>query len=329
MNRKPPPDFAALLTAQQDFSVCVKCAKESGSADAPRVDYLYLRYKEAIPDEAGLAEIVYHQIVNYAIPRKKIRELVERSRSNPLDFSLYSKIFEEAKRAFIKYDSKATGPRANIRYGEIGEIIAFCVASHFLTAGQVAAKMALKTNAEMPVFGLDGIHVRGEDDGTITAYFMEAKVVGEAESGAVQYATSAGGFDNDRKHKLNEQRIARDLSNFDMFEGALREAALNYFDPYGQTSENVRERFVGVIVYSEPLFADKIPVNDATPLDAHEKHFLKGFEGLYDGFSATLKKALESKSAEPGRCRAFFLAVPDTQELKNLFAKQIANDHIR
>ncbi|TLD68957.1 DUF1837 domain-containing protein [Phragmitibacter flavus] len=329
MNGQSSPEFSALLTAQQDFSVCVKCAKESVDTDAPRVDYLYLRFKEATPDEAGLAEIVYHQIVNYAIPRKKIRELIERSQSNPLDFSLHSKIFEEAKRAFIRYDSKATGPMANIRYGEIGEVIAFCVASHFLTAGQVAAKMALKTNAEMPVFGLDGIHVRGESDGTITVYFMEAKVVGEAESGAEQYAKSAGGFDNDRKHKLNEQRIARDLSNFDMFEGALREAALNYFDPYGQASENVRERFVGVVVYSEPLFGTKIPVNDATPLDAHEKHFVKSFESLFGGFKSALEKALKSHSAEPGRCRAFFLAVPDTGELKKRFAQQMANEHIR
>lgn len=329
MKNVPLPALAALLTAQQDFSVCVKCAKESVPTDAPRADYLFLRFKEATPDEAGLAEIVYHQIVNYAIPRKKIQELVQRAQSNPLDFSLHSKIFEEAKRAFIRYDSKATGPTANSRYAEIGEIIAFCVASHFLTAGQVAAKMALKTNGEMPVFGLDGIHVRGEDDGTITAYFMEAKVVSDAQSGAIQYAASAGGFDNDRNHKLNEQRIARDLSNFDMFEGALREAALNYFDPYGQASENVRERFVGVIVYSEPLFGEKIPVNDATPLKAHEEHFLKRFEVQFADFSAALKRALQKHNAEPGRCRAFFLAVPDTKKLKKLFAKQMANEHIR
>lgn len=329
MNGPTPPEFSTLLTAQQDFSVCVKCAKESVNTDAPRVDYLYLRFKEAIPDEAGLAEIVYHQLVNYAIPRKKIKELIERSQENPLDLSLHSKIFEEAKRAFIRYDSKATGPMANIRYGEIGEVIAFCVASHFLTAGQVAAKMALKTNSEMPVFGLDGIHVRGEADGTITVFFMEAKVVGDAESGAKQYAESAGGFDNDRKHKLNEQRIARDLSNFDMFEGALREAALNYFDPYGQASANVRERFVGVVVYSEPLFATKIPVNDSTPLYAHEQHFVKNFEGLFGDFKSALEKALKSNNAELGRCRAFFLAVPDAKNLKKLFAQQIANDHIR
>lgn len=329
MSNPKPPDFSALLTRQPDFSVCVKCAKQSLQTDSPRVDYLHLRFKESIADDAGLAEIIYHQVVNYAIPRKKMLELVERSKSNPMDFSLHSRILTEAKRAFIRYDSKSTGAMANVRYAELGEVIGFCVASHFLEAGQVAAKMALKTNSEMPVFGLDGIHVRDEVDGSITVFFIEAKVVGDAESGAEQYAKSAGGFDQDRTHKLNEQRIARDMSNFDLFEGAIRASAIEYFNPYGQACENVRERFVGVIVYSEPLFANSIPVTDATPLDAHEKHFLNGFQTVFPSLAASLLKALKKNEAEPGRCRAFYLAVPDTAKLKQLFAQQMASEHIR
>lgn len=324
----PPPDFSDLLTEQSNFAACMKVALESIDTDAPRVDHLFLRFKESIPDENTLAEVICHQVVNYAIPRRKIRELLARIK-NPLDFSEHSKILSEAKRAFIRFDSQATGCRANIRYGEIGEVIAFCVASHFLGAGQVAAKMALKTNSEMPVFGLDGIHVRGENDGTITVFFMESKVVGDAKSGGAQYSDSAGGFDQDRAHKLNENRIARDLSNFDLFEGAVREAALEYFNPYGEASENVRERFVGVIVYSEPAYEKRIPVNDATPLTAHEANFLIHYTAGHADILKSLKQSLKNKKAEPGRCRAFFLAVPDSAKLKELFAKEMAHDHIR
>jgi hypothetical protein len=323
-----PPDFSDLLTKQANFSACIKVAQQSIDTDAPRVDHLFLRFKESIPDENSLAEAICHQVINYAIPRRKIREILARI-ENPLDLSEHSKILSEAKRAFIKFDSKATGSKANIRYGEIGEVIAFCVASHFLEAGQVAAKMALKTNSQMPIFGLDGIHVRGEKDGTITVFFLESKVVGDAKSGGSQYADSAGGFDQDRAHKLNEDRIARDLSNFDLFEGSIREAALEYFNPYGEASENVRERFVGVIVYSEAAYQKKIPVNDATPLKAHEANFLTHYSAGHAGILVSLKQSLENKKAEAGRCRAFFLAVPDSAKLKGLFAKEMANDHIR
>ncbi len=324
----PPPDFSELLTQQADFSACVKVAVRSKDTDAPRVDHLFLRFKESIPDENSLAEIICHQVINYAIPRRKIRELLARIK-NPLDLSQHSKILSEAKRAFVKFDSKATGPLANTRYGEVGEVIAFCVACHFLEAGQVAAKMALKTNSQMLVFGLDGIHVRGEKDGTITVFFLESKVVGDAKSGGAQYAKSAGGFDQDRAHKLNEDRIARDLSNFDLFEGAIREAALEYFNPYGEASENVRERFVGVIVHSEPAYQKKIPVNDATPLKAHEANFLTHYSADHPSILSKLQESLAKNMAEPGRCRAFYLAVPDSAKLKELFAKEMAHDHIR
>lgn len=323
-----PPDFSELLTEQGDFSTCVKLASASLDSDAPRVDFLYLRFKESIPDENSLAEIICSQVVNYAIPRKKIREMVSRIK-NPLDLSEQSKIISEAKRAFIKFDSQAVGSRANIRYGEIGEVIAFCVASHFLTAGQVAAKMALKTNSQMAVFGLDGIHVRAEKDGTITVFFLESKVVGDADSGADQYADSAAGFEADRAHKLNENRIARDLSNFDLFEGAIRESALEYFNPYGQASEKVRERFVGVVVYSEPSYAKTIPVTDATPLTAHEQNFLTHYLATHSKSASRLKDALIGKNTELGRCRAFFFAVPNHAKLKEIFAKEMAHDHIR
>jgi len=159
------PDFSDLLTSQDDFAVCVKCAKKSKDTEAPRVDLLFLRFKEASPDKHGLAELVCHQVVNYALPGRKVKELLSKQQAGTLDLSLQSKLIAEAKRAFIAYDSQAKGPRANLRYAEIGEVIAFCVASHFLSSGQVAAKMALKTNSEMPMFGLDGVHVRAEPDG--------------------------------------------------------------------------------------------------------------------------------------------------------------------
>ena len=327
-NIAKPVDFHELLTTQVDFPVCVKQAFASEETDAPRVDLLFVRFKEATVDVEGLAEVVSHQVVNYALPKRKVRELLSKANGG-LDLSQHSKLIVEAKRAFIAYNSNATDAKSLSRYAEMGEVLAFCVASHFLEAGQVAAKMALKTNSEMPVYGLDGIHVRAEKDGSVTVYFLEAKMVGEAKSGGAQYSKSVAGFDKDRAHKLNEQRIARDLSNLDILEDAARESALTYFNPYSQEQSNMRERFVGIIVHTEPGYQNTIPVSDANPLDAHEQHFLKGYKSLHPTFAADLEEALKKEGVEPGKCRAFFIAVPDVLKLKTLFAEAMSGEHIR
>ncbi|HEY1663567.1 MAG TPA: DUF1837 domain-containing protein [Verrucomicrobiae bacterium] len=329
MDDKRLPDLGPLLTPQKEFGVVVKQAVESQTVHAPRVDLLFVRFKEATPDENGLAEVVCNQVINYAIPKNKIIEVQKQAVANPSDVSIWSKIVSEARRAFIAYKPTPSTDKPQSRYSEVGEVIAFCVASHFLNAGQVAAKMALKTNSEMPVYGLDGIHVKVETDGILTVFCLESKMVGNAKSGGEQYAKSAAGFAKDRKHKLNEQRIARDLSNLDILDGAVRESALAYFDPYSEEQGKVRERFVGIIIYDEPGYIDKLTVTDAIPIDTHQKHFVAKFESLHGEFSQNITTALKNQNVEAGTCRAFFLAVPSTARLKELFSKEMSNDHIR
>lgn len=323
------PDLKPLLTTQENFGVVIKQAVASEPSHTPRVDLLFLRFTEAVPDENGLAEVVCHQVINYAIPKRKMIDIQNQIKANPSDMSILSKLVNEARRAFIAYKADELTGKPQTRYSEVGEVIAFCLASHFLTAGQVAAKMALKTNSEMPVYGLDGIHVRTETDGTLTVFYLESKMVGLAKSGGEQYAESAAGFAKDRKHKLNEQRIARDLSNLDILEGAIKETALKYFNPYSQEREKVRERFVGVIIYDEAAYTDKIKVTDDTLVDAHQNHFVNKFSPQHAQLSADLAAVLAKKGVDAGTCRAFYLAVPSTSKLKELFAKEMSNEHIR
>ncbi len=327
-SQKPIIDLTPLLTPQTDFGVIVKQAFESQPDHAPRVDLLFVRFNEAVPDDDGLAEVVCHQVVNYAIPKRKLSHILDQLKSNPTDMSIASKLTTEARRAFIAYKNNDLG-KPQSRYSEIGEVIAFCLASHYLSAGQVAAKMALKTSSEMPVFGIDGIHVHSESDGTLTVFFLESKMVDDPESGCKQYSQSAASFESNRKTKLNEYRIARDLSNLDMLEAAARESALEYFNPYSDQYAKVRERHVGVVIYSDPGYAKKLKVTDKMPIDSHEKKFIERYARLHPRFSAVIGKALKKEGVELGKCRTFFLAVPSVDRLKELFAKEMANEHIR
>ncbi len=321
----------ALRTKQQDFANVVVHVIKSLPEEAPRVDFLCLRFREHQPEEEVLAEALWRQLVNYALPKRRIAQALARAtEGGGIDASPFADLVAEARRAFISYNASAGTPQSEARYGEVGEIIAFCVASHHLEAAQIAAKMALKTNSEMPVFGLDGIHAALGSDGTLTLYCLESKLVGDPDGGANQYVASMSEFIQSRHQKLNELRIVRDMGNLDQLEGAAKEAALAYFDPYSEASALVRERYVGVIAYNEPEYGNGIPPNDSTPVAAHFERFQRAYAGLAPRIASQVKSRLERKQLELGICRAFFLALPDVSNLKRLFAKEMSGGgHVR
>ncbi len=320
--------LAKLLITQSDFNNQVGLAVESNASDSPKVDLLYLKFKEDRPSENELVEVIFHQLINYALPAKKRAKIYDLN-GNILDTSQHMKLFSEARRSFIAYNASNPSQQSENRYSEVGELISFCVASQYLSAAQIAAKMALKTNSEMPVFGLDGIHARFESDNTLTVYYLESKMTSEASGGAKQYADSAAKFEEDRKHKLNEYRIVRDLSNLDALEGEERELVIDYFDPYSSQNEKIRERFVGIIVYSENLYEDKLEVNDEQPLDIHENHFRANYLKQYDDMKEYVRKYLVKSGATLGKSRAFYIAVPSTKTIKKLFAGEMSGEHVR
>ena len=327
-NESNQTSLEKLLIMQSDFSNQIGLAVESNASDSPKVDLLYLKFKEDRPAENEFVEVIFHQLMNYALPAKKRQEIYGQS-GNILDTSKHVKLFAEARRSFIAYNASHPSSQSENRYSEVGELISFCVASQYLGAAQIAAKMALKTSSEMPVFGLDGIHARFEPDSSLTVFYIESKMTSKADSGASQYAESAAKFEEDRKHKLNEYRIVRDLSNLDSLEGVEREIAINYFDPYGSKSEKVRERFVGIIVYSEPLYGKKLDVSDEQPIDIHENHFRVNYIQKRDVMTEYIRKYLVKSGATLGKSRAFYVAVPCTKTLKKLFAGEVSGEHVR
>jgi hypothetical protein len=316
-----------LLTPVPALDNVLRLAAAASSGDAVKVDLLFVRFKEDKPKLNELAEVLFHELINYCIPKKKLAEERRRARENgEPDTTLHMRLFAEARRAFIKYNRDLTKKNANTRYAEVGELLAYCVAIHYLRAAQIAAKMALKTNSEMPVFGLDGIHARAESDGTLTVFYLESKMTKDAESGSSQYADSAAKFEHDRKHELNELRIARDLSNLDAIEGPAREAALNYFNPYSTESAQVRERYVGVIAHTEALYEEKLAIDDDTPVTIHETTFCEKYRALHSSRVITVRNHLEAEGVSLGKARAFFVAVPSVDQLKALFATEMSGE---
>ncbi len=305
-------DALATLINPADVDDYIRCAVEYvlDPEAAPPISLLHPRFNEDLPRISDLATFLWKQCFYYALPRRKQKKFLAAIAKDP---SMIMETARTVQSAFMDFSQKNPS-----RSSEVGEVIAYTLVQHLLKAPQVAAKMALKTSANMPVHGLDGIHARFED-GAMTVFFLEAKLTRNANSGAKAYAESAKEFLSNRSQYLREYEIVADMGNLDDLQGDARDAALAYFDIIGNRPMQRRERYVGVVCYSErKVYSDKIPIGSGL-IDTHENHFAKKLALLKDRYRKAALKHLEANGANPAKCFIFFLAVPDVNQLRRDF----------
>lgn len=106
-----------------------------------------------------LAEFLRHSIVDYAIPKSKMKAAKERdakfNSTNAVAALLY-----EARSVFT--DLATTG--------EGGEMLLYLLAERFLGLPQVLCKMDLKTNTHMHYHGSDGVYAGVTDEGLLKLF---------------------------------------------------------------------------------------------------------------------------------------------------------------
>ncbi|MDP1978336.1 DUF1837 domain-containing protein [Undibacterium sp.] len=324
-NKKLEHSLAELLD-KVALNTVVNCAYSSKIDDAsllPPTTLLYVRFNEDMPQVHSLARFLWKQCVNYALSRKRRIEFQKTiQNAAPGDISATTEIVRVVRDVFVDFNKKYPS-----RASEVGEVLAYCVAVHHLQAAQVAAKMSLKTSTNMPIHGLDGIHATF-DSGQLSIYFLESKLSQTANAGVREFAESVAGFSKNEKQYLREYELVGDLGNLDVLEGEVRKLALDHFDVIGKPEIQRRERYVGVICYSEKKhFSNVIPVSDG-PTDIHEKHFsgIYGNEGRHH-YDATLKH-LKDHGANPNKCIVFFVAVPSVDKLREAFYSEMGISEI-
>lgn len=277
--------------------------------DGPRTSLLHVRFNEDLPKIDDFAAFLWEQCFFYALSKRKQELLAKEAQKDP---SVMLRVGGVVRDAFITFNNEHP-----TRASEVGEVLAYVVVQHYLNAPQVVAKMGLKTASNMPVHGLDGIHAKYEN-GALTVYFLEAKLAKSANSGAKDYAGSAANFAGNRAQYLREYQIVGELGNLDSLKDEDRRLALEHFDVLGTKGLHRRERYVGVICYSEKKYGHKLPVGDGA-IDVHEKHFTTIYAEELKHHRSAAHKHLKANSANPLKCQVFFVAVPDVNDLRKKF----------
>lgn len=308
--------FGALKEMPKAGNFLAACDSPSSLNSSPATTLVFPRFREASPDMEAFAEYLWLQAANYVIPLRKRKQanINAAGSSTGGDMSMATRLLKETKRAFIEYKKKY--PQ---RASEVGELLAYVIALEYLEAAQVASKMALKTNANMPVHGLDGIHASFEN-GIMTLYFLESKLSASANAGVREYAESVAGFGTRLKQYLLEYEILSDLGNLDALSAADKKTALEYLDVYGAKKSQRLERSVGVICYTEKKhFNNKLMKGKSTAPADHENYFKSSYSAEFVHHQNAAITHLKSYGVDVSDCEVFFVAVPDVNELRKLF----------
>ncbi|MCV2359951.1 DUF1837 domain-containing protein [Paucibacter sp. TC2R-5] len=304
------------LKDRVDLSKYVAHTAASAEPSQPATTLMHVRLQENLANVASLSRYLWSRAANYALSRKRRLEFSEQTAALPPgDLSVALLIAESTRDAFLEFNEKF--PQ---RSSEVGELLAYCIAIEQLGAAQLAAKMSLKTNNNMPVHGLDGIHAAVED-GWLMLYFLESKLSQTANAGVADFAKSVAEFTSNKKQYKREYSLVRDLGNFDTLDPKSREVALQYFNIMASPDEAPRrERYVGVILYSdEKLFKDLPPVEKQQLPGFHEKELASVYKQDLDHHQKAAIKHLTAHGADANKCLLYFVVVPDVDELRKLF----------
>lgn len=313
--KKLEADLVALKD-QVQLSKYVALASASVDPSTPATSLMHVRLQENSANVQSLARYLWSRTANYALSRKRRLEFdAEQAALPPGDMSVSLLIAEAAREAFLEFNQKYPH-----RSSEVGEVLAYCIAIEHLGAAQLAAKMSLKTNNNMPVHGLDGIHATVEG-GWLTIYFLESKLSQTANDGAADFAESVAEFTSNKKQYRREYSIVRDLGNLDTLDEESRNIALRYFDIMASPDDvPKRERYVGVVLYSDDkLFNSLPPVNNQQQPGFHEMQLAATYSKGLEHHQKAAMKHLTNHGADANKCLVYFVVVPDADEVRELF----------
>lgn len=303
-------DYSGLRSRLRELQHTVTC--EVGGVTL-RLHFPAFRQGRATVYE--LIDAISLYMTPFALSRKEILQLDQMYGTvSAARFRVESKKLDQAAvNLFIKA-SKVTG-----RNGECGELLLYLLTEWILDAPQIIAKMSLKTNPRMPVYGADGVHARYRaEDNRLYLYWGEAKLHANVKSAISDAADSLATALQPEKLEHEILLVKRNIDLSTLEEDA-REALLDYLDPM---EENYNRRF-DVITCLIGFDFDGYKSVGPEDGDSAEAKFSSLATSHLSGIAPTIAEKLKACGLGGACMEIFLLPVPSVQELRNLFQRKI------
>ncbi|GLH79170.1 hypothetical protein SSBR45G_40790 [Bradyrhizobium sp. SSBR45G] len=272
-------------------------------------------FRQGKPTVAELVDAISTYLVHFALPRSEIEKLKSVYHSiEAVEFMKRYSILESRARALFIKANQTTN-----RNGEAGELLLYLLTEWMLGAPQLIAKMALKTNPNMPVHGSDGVHVRyREADKKLLLYWGESKLYADVGEAITSAAKSIGEALKPEKlqHEINLVQQNIDFSGLKPEE---KEALLRYLNPFEEDYNERHDVATCLVGFDFDGFSKVAKANS----DKAEVQFRSLAEAELAKVAPALEKALTEAGLETQPVEIFFFPVPSVGGFRDLFQKKI------
>ncbi|WP_292243046.1 DUF1837 domain-containing protein [Mesorhizobium sp.] len=303
-------DYSKLMPRLRTLEHTVKCECEGVVL---RLHFPAFRQGKATIHE--LVDAIVHFLTSFALPRSDVKAVDDLyGKVSVDDFKLKVSQLSESAKALFKRANEVTN-----RNGEAGELLLYLLTEWILDAPQLVAKMSLKTNREMPIYGSDGIHVRySAEQSRLLLYWGESKLysdIGDAIAAAITSITEAL---EPAKMQHEIELVQRNI-DFSGLDNASKSAILKYLDPYDDAYNERHDVTTCLLGFN----FDAFHALASTQPEKTDAEFVKLAEAKLKELAPKLAKAIKAANLVNRPIEIFFFPVPSVQELRDLFQAKI------
>ena len=249
--------------------------------------FMFLPFIESKPSENEFVNAIYERIVPFCLPHHVVEKQLKLFEEDKKNTYLITQLQEKAKNLF----QKAKGSRKTA--GELGELILFVLQEHLLEAPQIACKMNLKTNKEMPIHGADGIHVLKKENGEIFFLWGESKVYKDAKQAVKKLVGSIVDFNKADEFGIRPKdrdiEILNDHPNIS--DKAIENQLLKYFNPYEKEYNHRNEAYACFVGFDFGEFKELETKSKDNVEEIFREIYHKKISEITKAFSAEIKKS--------------------------------------
>lgn len=310
-----PAEIVDLLSpTTPDLAHRIGSMEKTWTADGTKISgrFFYVTFRDSKPTIDDLVAIAHARMVNFVMPRARINEALAEMAANPGVMDPWVLLSTEARDLFMRTD-KETG-----RSGELGELLLYMLVEWVLKAPIVACKMYLKTAQQMPVHGVDGIHLGYESDKLIM-HWGESKLHQTLPSALDDIVASISEYVKHPSKYDNEIRIVRSNLNIDTLDDDARQAIKNYFNPYKPESNKLLESYACLAGFDSKLYENVAHLEH----DACEAAFRVDYEKRVETACELIANKAKAAGLDSLRFSYFLLPFPSVDDARAKFQTRL------
>jgi len=267
-----------------------------GTAARCRCHFVASDGNERIKVDA-LADKVARQALEYCTPRSRLLE-AQAEFEKTGSYEGLVRLNDEARELFTKIESS----------GEAGEMLLYLFLEVVLGLPQIFCKMPLKTNSQMHVHGVDGVHGSLESDGRLGLYWCEAKLYESVSAATRECFASLAPYLLDEGNGPAQRDLLLVRDGLDTGNEALDQALKRFLDDDSPISRYRVIKGACLIGFSLKDYPSPFAEDGASVVEEVKEHL--------EGWFAGAGKRVLSEKIESFEIEVFCVPMPDVEQFR-------------